>query len=300
MKSTFSPKEIALALGVSESSLKRWADDGRLTVTRTAGGHRRIDLREAVRFARQGQMKVVRPDVLGLPANVDAAKLPGQRLSVDQTMTQLLEQGRADDVRAIVVERYLAGHSVASLCDGPIRSAMARIGELWQHSDDGVFIEHRATDICLSSLHQLRAMMIGGETEPTDNGSDRPLALGGAPAGDPYLLPSIMAACVMLEVGYKEINLGPDTPMAAFQRAIDAHQPQIVWLSCSAPESRPDKQDITKLADQLKKYDAVLAFGGRALESEPWAPVGNTLHCRTMSELAAYAHGHFQRAKAQA
>ena len=37
-----SPRELAEAVGVSESSLKRWADRGRVHVHRTEGGHRRI------------------------------------------------------------------------------------------------------------------------------------------------------------------------------------------------------------------------------------------------------------------
>jgi excisionase family DNA binding protein len=53
MQNTLSPRELAAAVGVSESSLKRWADEGRVKVARTAGGHRRIELAEAVRFIRQ-------------------------------------------------------------------------------------------------------------------------------------------------------------------------------------------------------------------------------------------------------
>ena len=40
------------ALGVSESSVKRWVDGGDLVAQRTAGGHRRIARGEALRFAR--------------------------------------------------------------------------------------------------------------------------------------------------------------------------------------------------------------------------------------------------------
>ena len=66
MKNVLSPKELGSAIGVSESSLKRWADDGRLRVARTAGGHRRIELREAVRFIRASGFTVQRPELLGL------------------------------------------------------------------------------------------------------------------------------------------------------------------------------------------------------------------------------------------
>jgi len=36
-----SPRELAEALGVSESSLKRWVDAGKIAASRTEGGHRR-------------------------------------------------------------------------------------------------------------------------------------------------------------------------------------------------------------------------------------------------------------------
>ena len=68
MKRLLSPKELADAIGVSESSLKRWADAGRLQVARTEGGHRRIPIAEAVRFIRDTGAVVVRPDLLGLLA----------------------------------------------------------------------------------------------------------------------------------------------------------------------------------------------------------------------------------------
>ncbi|MEM9791075.1 MAG: MerR family DNA-binding transcriptional regulator [Planctomycetota bacterium] len=67
MRNVLSPKEVALAIGVSESSLKRWADAGRIRVRRTAGGHRRIAIQEAIRFARYYGFPVVRPDILYLP-----------------------------------------------------------------------------------------------------------------------------------------------------------------------------------------------------------------------------------------
>ena len=52
MQSALSPKELAHALGVSESSIKRWIDDGRLDCTRTPGGHRRVTIQNALKFIR--------------------------------------------------------------------------------------------------------------------------------------------------------------------------------------------------------------------------------------------------------
>ena len=65
-KSLLTPKDLADAIGASESALRRWIDGGRIRMSRTAGGHRRIPLQEAIRFIRQTGATIVRPELLGL------------------------------------------------------------------------------------------------------------------------------------------------------------------------------------------------------------------------------------------
>ena len=40
-------------LGVSVDTIRRWADDGRLTSTRTSGGQREVDDADVARLARE-------------------------------------------------------------------------------------------------------------------------------------------------------------------------------------------------------------------------------------------------------
>ena len=68
MKIQVSPKQLARAIQVSESSIKRWCDQGVISTVRTAGGHRRIDMPDVMRFLRDNRYDLVRPEVLGLPA----------------------------------------------------------------------------------------------------------------------------------------------------------------------------------------------------------------------------------------
>src|SRR5215212_8889541 len=65
-KALLTPKDLADAVGVSESSMRRWIDSGRLRTTRTAGGHRRVEFVEAVRFIRESGTPLVRAEILGL------------------------------------------------------------------------------------------------------------------------------------------------------------------------------------------------------------------------------------------
>lgn len=68
MKDAFTPRQVARALGVSESTLKRWCDRGLLPTIRTAGGHRRIPIHGVLSFIRDNDQTLAHPELLGLPA----------------------------------------------------------------------------------------------------------------------------------------------------------------------------------------------------------------------------------------
>jgi diguanylate cyclase (GGDEF)-like protein/PAS domain S-box-containing protein/excisionase family DNA binding protein len=58
---TLSLGQAAQALGISTTTARRWADEGRLGTTRTAGGHRRFALSEVRRLLAERGHPVVRP-----------------------------------------------------------------------------------------------------------------------------------------------------------------------------------------------------------------------------------------------
>ena len=66
-----STSEFAAAIGASESSVRRMADSGELQIHRTRGGHRRIPAAEAIRYVRENNVAIVRPDLLGLDERVN-------------------------------------------------------------------------------------------------------------------------------------------------------------------------------------------------------------------------------------
>lgn len=274
-----SPRDLAAAIGVSESSLKRWVDEGLLAASRTIGNHRRIALAEAVRFIRQRRLPLVRPEALGLTdveMQFDAASSLSERLFI------ALLNGDAPASRRLIVSSFLGGASAAELADGPIRHAMTRLGELWQHQNDGVFIEHRATDICLQAVNQIRTFL----QAPTD----APAAVGGAPAGDPYALPSVLAACVLTENGLSAVNLGPDTPAESFIQAAQRHRARLCWLSISVEsDAREATAKLTDMARELAALQCRLIVGGRGTDRLRLSSIDNLFRCDSMASLAAIA-----------
>ncbi|MEJ7600934.1 MAG: helix-turn-helix domain-containing protein [Kofleriaceae bacterium] len=266
-----SPRDLADALGVSESSLKRWIDAGKIEATRTEGGHRRILLAEAVRFIRESGAPLARPELLGLPEVTHARLRPdGGRL------IGYLVDGDAVGARGWLMARYLAGATIAELCDEPVRDAMHELGELWSHDEAGIFVEHRGTDCCLQALAQLRAM--------TTETPGAPIALGGAPEDDPYLLPSLMAAAVLSSAGMRTTNVGPDTPVSAFRHAVNTLRPRLVWISVTVALAPARARSIATWLATLPS-SIVVVVGGQLAKSLPTP--ANVLRANSMGELSS-------------
>lgn len=284
-----SPRDLADAIGASESSLRRWIDSGDIRISRTAGGHRRVPLREAVQFIRKIGAVVVRPDVLHLPqpsSSEGSYDAPSDgKLADEQLLFTALREGRRDVANGLVLSWYLQGRTLHELFDGPVRGAMSLVGELWKHEGRGILLEHRATDICLSLVTSLRSLL----PPPPDAA---PLAIGGAPAGDPYQIPSLMAATVLAEAGVRDVNFGPGTPLDLLVAEAALTGAKLVWLSVSAvSDAKALRAGIKRLATRLSAHGVELVIGGHGLADVLPRVVPNVHSMRSLDELAAFAHG---------
>jgi excisionase family DNA binding protein len=286
MEKLLTTREVSEAIGVSESSMRRWTNSGVIHTARTVGGHRRIALSEAIRFIRESGAAVVRPDLLGLPqlpVNPEGQLLSGQTL--ERQLYEALLAGNETAATGAVTGLFLNGLSVASICDGAIHRAMQHVGELWRDDARGILVEHRAMSICLGALGVLR-QMIG------DLPSNSPVAIGAAPEGDPYLLPSMMAGCVLAEAGYRDINFGPQTPLELLATAAEENKAALVWLAVkSAPDHVRVKKQIAELAARLAELHIHFVVGGSEVEALAIRSSKNLHTMKTMAELSAFARG---------
>ena len=256
MKPLLSPRDLAQAIGVSESSIKRWVDNGEIQATKTAGGHRRIPINEAVRFLRETQATLVQPEAIGLRDITSLLDLEPTRGSDGSLLFDYLRDGKADSARGLVLSMYLEGRSVAQIVDGPLFSALKRIGELWHEDECGIFWEHRATEIAISAISRLRMII---PPRPDSAAS----AVGAAPTGDPYILPTLCAAAVLESQGLNAVNLGADTPLHSVLLAAAAVKARLLWLSLSViadPDSL--QQELVGLAAALEEPPVPIIIGG--------------------------------------
>lgn len=259
MRSTLSPKEFSQAIDRSESSIKRWVDSGRIQAIKTDGGHRKILINEAIRFVRSQRIHLVEPEILGFS---DLRHLQGEEWvpgTESSRFYEMLIQGELEKARGYLLFLYLNGLSVAEICDNPVAIAMERVGTLWNHEKNGIGMEHRATDICINALNVFKTAF---EVDP-----DAPVALGGAPPNDPYVLPSSAVATTLMTIGVKPINYGANTPFDVFHQAIKEHKPYLVWMSISHMKRGQNyREDIVRLAKYAAQKNAYFIIGGREQE----------------------------------
>lgn len=277
-----STRDLARAMGVSESSIKRWVDDGSLQSARTVGGHRRIARADAIRFVRERHATIAHPEALGL---VELGDIGTPSLADGgRVLADLLVAGADRQAHALLVAWYVAGESLAAIVDQPLRAALDHLGTLWTHDDAGIFLEHRAIQICIRALTELRDLL------PPP--SDRPVAVGGAVPGDPYLLPSMAAALVLHGEGLDAVNLGADVPIATLAAAIDRLDARLVWVSASVvTDARALADDVGRLVERAAACSAHVVIGGRVANVVPPPHAANLLVGGSMSELAAFARG---------
>jgi MerR family transcriptional regulator, light-induced transcriptional regulator len=272
-------------MGVSESSVKRWVDSGSLTAAKTAGGHRRIPLSEAVRFIRARKLPIVDRSILGL---ADVSRVPDGLVDApvtEELLVKLLTRGASDEARGLIVAAYLRGDPLAPLCDGPIREAMNHVGNLWYKDRQGIAVEHVATDVFLQAFHQIRALV-----PPAGPGA--PQALGAAFSGDPYALPSLMAATILADLSFEVTHLGPDTPPDVLAQAAEDRNADLVWISVTAEMSESAiREAAAMLSARLASVGTRIVIGGRATERFTFNSLPKVSLERSMTDLAEIASG---------
>lgn len=279
-------RQLAKALGVSESSVKRWIDEGTIAADRTAGGHRRIPLDAAMRFMRTHRVMPVAsaegPSIVSLaPGPVDSASA--------ESFRKALEGDDLASARGIIAGRYLSGADLAAIADTYIKPSLESIGEMWAcRSATGdmsaVLIEHRAVDQCATMLREIQAWL------PALPAGAPTAVVSGCPE-DPYLLPPMLAFLTLRERGIDARNLGPQTPFDTILAAVKRYTAGLCAISVSAPLSRQFRSELSDLATQLSRLGARLVLGGRCVEQVPSLDPSMVAICRGMTELGAYATG---------
>ncbi|WP_233148389.1 MerR family transcriptional regulator [Rhodopirellula sp. MGV] len=288
----FSPKEVAQSLRVSESSVKRWCDKGAIPTMRTVGGHRRITLTALREFLRSTRRSLVDPDVLGIdeveltlacPPIARRPSIPGEGHEPTQhDFRSALAAGDEGHCMKLLLERVSQGWGRAEAAEDLITDAMRGIGQAWDCGELKVYQERRSCLICQRLIEKLRD---GLPTLP----ANAPIAIGAAPATDPYQLPTAMVELALRENGWNAINLGNNVPLDSCIEAVQEYSPTLVWLSVtSVADPQEFIREENRLANALDDNMSMIV-GGRALDDVLRPKLRYTAYCDSLRHLVELA-----------
>jgi MerR family transcriptional regulator, light-induced transcriptional regulator len=170
------------------------------------------------------------------------------------------------------------------LADQVIAPVMGRLGHDWETARIDVWQEHRGTQLCAAALYDLK-----DELEARAE-RRRPVAIGGAPESDPYLLATLLAQLSLLDAGWEPVNLGPNTPLESLTKAMLELRPRLIWLSVSYLENSVEfLRSYRELYQAAERIGVAVAVGGQALAGPIRSAMPYTTYGDGLNHLAAFA-----------
>ncbi len=281
-------KEAARLLGVSEASVKRWADAGILPTEKTVGGHRRFRSQDVALFRRETLKAASQHPAIKSPTSFEEAEDTAPFDADDETlareMFEALLIGRAEEASALLVNAYLrGGRSVATLCDSVLAKAMHRIGDLWHQGELTVAKEHIATRAALTALQTLHGVS-------SINGAHGLLAVCCSTEEDFHELPIRVAELIFKCNGWEVINMGTHTPFYALTETVTDYHPQIICVASTVlPDLDRAAREYKELRRTAERAGVSVVLGGAGFaDEEVRRRFPAELHAETFQQLEEF------------
>jgi MerR family transcriptional regulator, light-induced transcriptional regulator len=238
-----SSSQVAAALGVGVSTIKRWTDEGALRSMRTLGGHRRYELNEVAAFARnRGFASPALPD--------SPLTFTSGTLSDADRSNLLLIALRTCDADGL---REALGQLTSEDLDTLVGPTLKRIGELWAEQQWSVEDEHRASYLLAELIDSYRPSPGPGESAPR--------AILAAPPDELHDLPLRMVRLALERNGWRSDYVGANVPWGALAATAFRDPPALLLLT--ARSGRPFTQpDFYRLTGVCHERGARVGIGG--------------------------------------
>ena len=287
-----STQEVAGLINVTETTIKRWADEGKIPCHKTLGGHRKFLLKDIIQFAEQ--------NVYPLSGTV-APRLPQRQAQIlevavqtrnYQKISQLFydEALKADRQALYEMLSYLGKHhiSLPILADQVVRPAMVRLGEQWQSGGLNIDQEHLTSYAVLEALANLNPEL---HRKPSHDLT----AVCACAEGDYHELGLRMLSYALETEGWKVHYLGGNTPFRTLRSYMKSTRPELLCLSATIIGGKRELiGSIRSIGKTARGMGAAYVVGGSF--SGDYTPSDFNCHCvaHSVQETVAFLKDRFQ------
>ncbi|HUN66362.1 MAG TPA: cobalamin-dependent protein [Bacteroidota bacterium] len=290
-QSTLSTQELAAMFTVTETTIKRWADCGKIPCTKTLGGHRKFLMRDVIAFAEHHHYEI--PGVL--PAN-------GSRREQEQIEIAILTKNYArlsERLRMKAMHGDSAGVFDLLLCcsrhhlplfritDEIIRPAMARIGELWMSNEIEINQEHRASHAVMEGIIRLAPEL----HRKTANGRT---AICACPEGEYHEIGLRCLAVSLESEGWNVEYLGANTPFTTLASFLRPSKADLVCLSATFDDLQDGRAgQFRDFGAVCRSFGVTLTCGGLFLRKYPKEELGCDFIGETLTGILQFVRDRF-------
>ena len=260
MATLLSTVEVAALLNVTETTIKRWTDQGTIACIKTVGGHRKFLLKEVIRFSEENGYPVTGTFAPAISKKqFETLEFCVQTANYGKISEIFLEELLHGDKRGMhEILVYLAKHhiSFSVIGDEVIRPAMVRIGERWAEGKLEVNQEHLASQSVIEALIQLSPEL---HRKPS-NGLTSVCA---CVEGDVHEIGLRILAYALESEGWAVHYVGPNTPFDTLHSFMKAVHPDLLCLSYTIPKAKKEFfEEMKKTGKLAHAQKSVFVVGG--------------------------------------
>lgn len=240
--------EAAMLLGVSPSSIKRWAEEGLVPCIKTAGNHRRFERGVLERFRNSGA--------------APAAAVPAV-MSLDW-IDEILGAADPQALAARLLDERARLGSWWRVADR-LGSVLAAIGQRWLEGELTILEEHLASERLSRALARVCEWIPLPQTAPR--------ALLATAQGDDHTLGLSLVEVCLRELGWNTLWAGRNLPTQELADQIATMLPSIELLAVSASAASADASTLDaqarRLGEACRAAGVALLLGGSGSWSDP-------------------------------
>jgi excisionase family DNA binding protein len=226
-------KDVAKVLDVSESSVKRWIDDGSLRAEKTPGGHRRIAMNDLDIFIRSTGRTSFDKKSLGIPEKIDFENFG----DVYQAYLEALRVGDAFTMDGVIRCMLLSGEAIESVIDRIVYPAFLELRKTCHHPSEECLVLHRAIDI----TRRIIDSRVGAQGRRLSDSSKIVFADIGY---DVDALPTFLAEAAVMDLN-NTLQLGVSVPENVLVGSLDHKEIKAVFMSAGGPLKNRRTVDTT-------------------------------------------------------